>query len=93
MANRIEDKVDGLAGLTYESSAFAYQAAIAGQGLAMAQLVLVEDDLAANRLVLPFKKRLNRGDYTYYLLTPANRRMSRSMHEFRQWLLEHCRVD
>jgi LysR family glycine cleavage system transcriptional activator len=91
--NGIDDNVDGLSGLTYESSALAYQAAIAGQGIAMAQLVLVEDDLAAKRLVLPFKKKLNRRDYTYYLLTPSNRRMSPPMHQFRQWLLEHCRVD
>lgn len=91
--NGVDDKVDGLSGLSYESSALAYQAAIAGQGLAIAQLVLVEEDLAARRLILPFKKNLNRHDYTYYLLTPANRRMSPPMHQFRQWLLEHCRED
>jgi LysR family transcriptional regulator, glycine cleavage system transcriptional activator len=91
--NGVEDKVDALSGLIYESSALAYQAAIAGQGLALAQLVLVEDDLAAGRLIIPFKKRLDRHDFTYYLVTPANRRMNPQMQQFRQWLLGHCQPD
>lgn len=90
--NGIDKNVDDLSGLTYESSALAYQAAIAGQGIAMAQLVLVEDDLAAKRLVMPFKKKLDRAEYTYYLLTPKNRLMSAPMRQFRLWLLEHCRA-
>ncbi len=43
--------VDPYAGQKYESSVLAYQAAIEGHGVAMAQKVLVEGDLAAGRLV------------------------------------------
>jgi LysR family glycine cleavage system transcriptional activator len=82
--------VDPHAGLTYESSALAYQAAIAGQGLAIAQLFLVEEDVAAKRLILPFRKTLDMGSFTYYLVTPADRRESAQMTQFREWLLEQC---
>lgn len=82
------DQVDARAGMTYESSAMGYAAAVEGQGIAMAQLFLVEKDLAEGRLVLPFRKTVDMGDYTYYLLTPAHREETAHMRSFRLWLLE-----
>ena len=82
------DKVDARAGMTYESSAIAYAAAVEGQGIAMAQLFLVEKDLADGRLALPFRKTVDMDDYTYYLLTPAHREETAHMRSFRLWLLE-----
>jgi LysR family glycine cleavage system transcriptional activator len=83
--------VDSHAGLTYESSAMAYQAAIAGQGVAIAQLFLVEEDIAAKRLLTPFRRKtLDMGAFTYYLVTPAARRESAPMTQFREWLIEQC---
>jgi LysR family glycine cleavage system transcriptional activator len=82
------DKVDAHAGMTYETSAFAYAAAAEGHGVAMAQLFLVEEDLASGKLKRPFTRALDMGDYTYYLLTPAQRRESAQMKLFRLWLLE-----
>jgi DNA-binding transcriptional LysR family regulator len=76
-------------GMTYESSAFAYAAAMEGHGVAIAQLFLVEGDLAAEKLKRPFTKSLDMGDYTYYLLTPKHRPESPQMEQFRLWLLEH----
>jgi len=84
----LSDKVDARAGMTYESSAMAYAAAVEGQGVAMAQLFLVEKDLADGRLVLPVRKTLDMGDHTYYLLTPAHREETAHMRSFRLWLLE-----
>ncbi|HSI59842.1 MAG TPA: transcriptional regulator GcvA [Ideonella sp.] len=80
--------VDPRAGMTFESSAMTYAAAVEGQGLAMAQLFLVEKDLKEGRLVQPFKKALDMGDYTYYLLTPAHRDEAASMRTFRLWMLK-----
>lgn len=80
--------VDPRAGMTFESSAMTYQATVEGQGLAMAQLFLVEKDLEEGRLVLPFKKTVDMGDYTYYLLTPSHRAESVEMKTFRLWMLE-----
>lgn len=82
------DEVDARAGMTYQSSAMAYAAAVEGQGLAMAQLFLVENDLREGRLVMPFKQTMDMGDYTYYLITPGNRPESPYMKKFRAWLLE-----
>jgi LysR family glycine cleavage system transcriptional activator len=87
-----EHQVDPAAGMTYESSAMAYAAAIEGQGLAIAQLFLVTRDLEEGRLVMPFKKTVDMGDFTYYLLTPSDRDESASMTTFRQWLLEQLRA-
>ena len=81
------DSVDPRAGMSYESSAMAYAAAIEGQGMAMAQLFLVENDLRDGKLVLPFKKTVDMGDYTYYLLTPAHREETATMKTFRLWML------
>jgi LysR family glycine cleavage system transcriptional activator len=81
------DTVDARAGMSYQSSAMAYAAAVEGQGVAMAQLFLVEDDLRKGRLAMPFKRTLDMGDFTYYLLTPSQRAESPSMATFRAWLV------
>jgi len=82
------DKVDAYSGLTYQSSAMVYSAALEGHGIAMAQLFLVEDDLKAGKLVRPFPESVDMGDYTYYLLTPSGRKETTHMKQFRLWLLE-----
>jgi LysR family transcriptional regulator, glycine cleavage system transcriptional activator len=84
--------VDARAGMTYESSAMAYAAAMEGQGLPIAQLFLVADDLAAGRLVMPFKQTVDMGDFTYYLLTPRHRAESASMKTFRLWMLDQFKA-
>ncbi|KRC04567.1 transcriptional regulator [Hydrogenophaga sp. Root209] len=83
------EHLDPHAGMTYESSAIAYAAAVEGQGLAMAQLFLVEPELATGKLKRPFKHTLDMGDFTYYLITPRARPESVHMQQFRLWLLEH----
>ena len=45
--------IDGNSGLKFENAALAYQAAIDELGVMIAQRALVEDDLAAGRLVAP----------------------------------------
>jgi LysR family glycine cleavage system transcriptional activator len=82
------DKVDAHAGMTYKSSAMSYAAAVEGQGVAIAQLFLVQKDLDDGKLIMPFKQQVDMGDYTYYLLTPKQREETTSMKTFRLWLLE-----
>jgi LysR family glycine cleavage system transcriptional activator len=82
-----DDQVDAHSGMTYQSSAMAYAAALEGQGFAIAQRFLVEGDLASGKLVAPFKQIVDMGDFTYYLHTPADRKESPSMATFRNWLL------
>jgi LysR family glycine cleavage system transcriptional activator len=80
-------QVDARSGMTFESSAMSYEAAIEGQGLAMAQLFLVRKDLDEGRLVLPFKKTVDMGGFTYYLLVPNQREETPELATFRHWLL------
>lgn len=87
-AVRADRDVDARSGMTYQSSAMAYAAAIEGQGFAIAQRFLVAADLDAGRLVTPFRQAVDMGDFTYYLLTPADRKESASMEVFRRWLLD-----
>jgi LysR family transcriptional regulator, glycine cleavage system transcriptional activator len=87
-AQGAQDEVDSNSGLTYQSSAMVYSAAIEGHGVAMAQLFLVESDLQSGKLVRPFPEAVDMGDYTYYLLTPIDRKESTAMKQFRTWLLE-----
>lgn len=87
----VDGKVDARAGMTYESSAMAYAAAIEGQGLAIAQLFLVARDLEEGRLAMPFKKTVDMGEFTYYLLTPSHREESASMKTFRLWMLDQLK--
>ncbi|RKQ38588.1 LysR substrate-binding domain-containing protein [Enterobacter sp. R1(2018)] len=52
-----------------ESSALAYQAALEGQGIALAQRVLVEDELNSGTLVAMEHHQWDCGDLTYYLVS------------------------
>lgn len=82
------EQVDASSGMTYQSSAMAYAAAMEGQGVAMAQLFLVQDDVRTGKLVLPFKKTVDMGEHTYYLIQPAGQGETVPMQQFREWLLE-----
>lgn len=92
-AAKADAHVDARSGMTYQSSAMAYAAALEGQGFAIAQRFLVEDDLASGKLVAPFRKAVDMGDFTYYLVTPADRTESASMATFRKWLLAQFEGD
>lgn len=92
-AAKVDRQVDARSGMTYQSSAMAYAAALEGQGFAIAQRFLVEDDLASGKLVAPFRKAVDMGDFTYYLVTPADRAESASMATFRKWLLAQFAED
>lgn len=80
-------QTDDLSYLYYESSALCYQAAVEGHGITIAQLALVEDDIANGRLIRPFKRVLDRENYTYHLIFPEKRKLTSQMESFKNWLL------
>jgi LysR family glycine cleavage system transcriptional activator len=82
--------IDAYAGPKYASSTLAYQAALEGQGIMMAQKILFIDDLRAKRLVQPFPFALDRGDFTYYFIYPQNRPRKPAFRRFRAWLLSQA---
>ncbi|BCF91702.1 MULTISPECIES: LysR substrate-binding domain-containing protein [Paraburkholderia] len=79
--------VNPLSGLSYESSILAYFAATQGVGVAMAQRVLVADQLRDGTLVMPFSFVLDQGAYTYYLIYPREHLSNAEFAAFRNWLL------
>ncbi|WP_186160851.1 LysR substrate-binding domain-containing protein [Burkholderia gladioli] len=74
-------------GMRYETSLLAYQAAIEGHGIAIAQEALVRAELDSGALVAPFAFKLDRGAHTYYFVWPSKRRASKALEIFRDWLV------
>lgn len=72
--------------MKYETSLLAYQAAIEGHGVAIAQKALIEKELADQTLVAPLGPTLDRGDYTYYFAWPTGKPQSSALRAFRDWL-------
>lgn len=65
----------------------AIDAAIAGQGVALADEFLVEADLASGRLIRPCEAVLQAADCDYYLRYSAAARGGPAATAFREWLL------
>jgi LysR family glycine cleavage system transcriptional activator len=79
--------VNAYAGMKYETSLLAYQAAAEGHGVALAQRVLVEKQLQTGELITPLDFVLDQGTHTYHFVWPADREPSRALSAFLNWLL------
>ena len=78
-------------GLHFEDSAFAIQAAIDGAGIALGDMSLVTDDLAAGRLVQPFDLAINGPPmFAYFLVTPLEPATNSLVSSFREWVLREA---
>ena len=73
-------------GPTLEHFFMVIQAAIAGLGVALLPSFLVEDDIRAGNLVMPFTDRIA-GPGAYYLVTSAAKSELTRVKIFRKWLL------
>jgi LysR family glycine cleavage system transcriptional activator len=71
-----------------ESSALAYQAALEGQGVALAQRVLVEKELAEGALIALDDYRLDCGSLTYYLVWNRSSLKQTNLRLLEAWLTE-----
>lgn len=85
--------VDVARGPRYESSALAYEAALEGYGVVIAQKALVERELAEGRLVAPFDLVVDLGPHTYYFVLPPEtyKRPSPALDRFRCWVASLAR--
>ncbi len=74
-------------GLRFNQSSLTLEAAIAGQGFALAKTRLAELDVAAGRLVYPFgaERRMALG-HAYHLVWPRGRTLSPAVKSFMAWL-------
>ncbi|WP_424139531.1 transcriptional regulator GcvA [Roseomonas chloroacetimidivorans] len=82
--------IDPYAGPRYASSVLALQAAMAGQGVMIAQKALMTEDLRNDGLVQPFGPALDRGAFTYYLVYPPGRLRNPAFRRFRAWLMDQA---
>lgn len=79
--------------LYFENTASAIQAALDGQGIALGDLLLVADDLAAGRLVRPLPLTINGPpSFAYFVLSPAETAESLVVVRFREWLLAEAQA-
>jgi LysR family glycine cleavage system transcriptional activator len=78
--------VDPERGPAFTDSSMVVQAAVEGQGVALARSVLAAADLAAGRLVKPFDVSMP-ARWAYYAVCPRARRGDRRIKAFRDWLL------
>jgi LysR family glycine cleavage system transcriptional activator len=82
--------VDIQRGPRFSNAVLAVEAALDGQGVALAMRPLVEADIAAGRLVVPFDVALPSA-YAYFLVMPEVVGQRPSVAAFRTWLLEEGR--
>ncbi len=77
--------------LRFNQSVLAIQAALDGQGVALADASLVEFDLAAGRLVTPFDISIpTPAKFAYWIVMPSQYVERPLVDAFRHWLLEEA---
>lgn len=84
------DDLDPRQGPYFTDSAMVVQAAVEGQGVALARGALAADDLAAGRLVKPFDIALPT-DFAYYVVCPTPSADRPKIAAFREWLLDEAK--
>ncbi len=80
------DDVDPSGGPSFTDSSMLVQAAVEGQGVALARSALAADDLAAGRLVKPFDISLP-SEAAYYVVCPEAASERPKIAAFRAWLV------
>jgi LysR family glycine cleavage system transcriptional activator len=76
-------------GLMFDSYPFAVDAAVKGEGVVLGRTMLVADDLAAGRLVRPFKHSL-KAVASFYVVYPPEATRQRKVKIFRDWLFSEA---
>ncbi|WP_085909468.1 transcriptional regulator GcvA [Kiloniella majae] len=73
-------------GEAFDTTDSALQAAAMGYGVALGDLMMIEDDLASGRLVMPFPHLVSLIG-RYHIVSPKNKANRPALRKFRQWLL------
>lgn len=89
--NGVKD-VDASRGLTFNLSNILVDAALAGQGVALARSALVEHHLAAERLITPFRVKLP-ARLAYYLVFPKGGGDDPRLSAFIDWTQAQAAID
>lgn len=73
----------------FNHTSHAIEAAIAGQGMALASSIFVNEDIAAGRLVRAFEQKM-RANTDFYVVAPRRPQNAQSVAKVRDWLLRHA---
>jgi len=87
-----EDAPDAAPRIAADAQALEISAAMSNHGFALASPVLFGADIAAGRLVQPFEIYWAEGR-NYWLVYPRDRRRTRKIAAFRDWLVERVKAD
>ena len=60
---------------------------MAGQGFALLTPLLWKGDVAAGRLQVPFPDRISARGWAYWLVYPADRKLTPKIKRFKEWLI------
>lgn len=82
-------QIDGIAGIQFDQSLIAIDAAVRGQGVVLTSALLTEGERASGALVSPFSQTLPLSS-TYYVVHPASARLHPAAHALKTWLLATC---
>ena len=83
------DPARAATGVIFSDMHLVYAAALAGQGIAMGDIVLSEDALTGGRLVRPFEQVV-RSPWAYYMAVPLAMTENPIVVAFRGWLRAEC---
>jgi LysR family glycine cleavage system transcriptional activator len=79
-------------GLHFSHTSMAFQAAMAGQGVALGSRVLAGNDLAAGRLIRPFAHGAHMS-FAYYMVCPEALTDEPRIAAFREWIIEEAAAE
>jgi LysR family glycine cleavage system transcriptional activator len=77
--------VDPAQGQVFDSQEFATNAAVQGLGVGIGDCMLVKEDIAARRLMVPLDLFVETG-YRYYFVCPEDMAQTHKITQFREWL-------
>tara|TARA_R110002096_G_scaffold17030_1_gene58618 strand:- start:1828 stop:2763 length:936 start_codon:yes stop_codon:yes gene_type:complete len=83
--------IDVSGGVRFNQSALVIDSAVAGRGVALAKRTLVQNDLAAGRLVALFSDGASPVRSAYHVVTAKNRPLSADAQSFIAWLKAEAR--
>jgi LysR family glycine cleavage system transcriptional activator len=86
------ERLDASRGIVFNQVSMAMDAAIDGQGVALARTALATWDLGAGRRVRPFGPML-RVPYAYYIVCPKATADRQKIATFRNWLISQAAAD
>ncbi len=84
--------VDAKRGIIFNQASMAIDAAVDGQGIALARTALASWDLISGRLVRPFRQAFD-APYAFWIVCPKSTAALPKISAFRDWLLKEAAND